>query len=59
MSFLSYSYALRRIDGVGMLPKGKAIECCAVNPSSWGFVIPYDGRKDKSFVTCDVLAIVI
>jgi len=36
---------LRRTDGVGMLPKDKAIELCAVGPTARGSGVEYDIRK--------------
>lgn len=36
---------LRRTEGVGMLPKEKAIELCAVGPTARGSGVEYDVRK--------------
>ena len=40
---------LRRTEGVGMLPKEKAIELCAVGPTARGSGVEYDVRKHDPF----------
>jgi membrane-bound hydrogenase subunit alpha len=40
---------LRRTEGVGMLPKEKAIELCAVGPTARASGVSYDVRRDDPF----------
>jgi len=40
---------LRRVEGIGPLPKEKAIELCAVGPTARGSGVEYDVRRDDPY----------
>ena len=40
---------LRRTEGIGLLPKEKAIELCAVGPTARGSGVEYDVRRDDPY----------
>ena len=40
---------LKRVQGVGLLPKEKAIELCACGPTARGSGVEYDVRKDDPY----------